>query len=294
MVSINRFWDNIDAILVINLQERSDRWAKIFNTLELFGVGHKVIRIDAVHGKEINGHGLNPWFRKNTPKIVSTMKAGAAGCCLSHRKAIELASDKGFKSILVLEDDALFNDVFEELADSFLGDFVANRESFDMLYLGFSQKKCIYSVHCKTSQKNNEYEIWKIRGPLMTHAMVIQSNIFSSLLNGLPTEKNIWSWIAYWGSIDSWIQNYFGRQKEIRIFGVRPNLIIQNVDYSDICDRILSKEEVEGTHRSTNYISKTAEQFEKNKGRSCLLVAQQFFKRSGRLLRAYLFGFSKT
>ena len=88
----------------------------------------------------------------------------------------------------------------------------------------------------------------------MFHATVIHSRIFDRLLEGLSTENNIWHWMTYWGSIDSWITNSFGRNPSIRIAECRPNLVVQKANYSDICGRVLSVEESEGTHKPSELI----------------------------------------
>jgi GR25 family glycosyltransferase involved in LPS biosynthesis len=182
------------------------------------------------------------------------MKAGSAGCCLSHRKAIKLARDRGFKRILLLEDDADFKDSLTDEMDDFLGRFIQDDNVWDMLYLGFYMKKCSYRVESTTKISNSAYNIWRIPRPLMFHATVIHSRIFDRLLEGLSTENNIWHWMTYWGSIDSWITNSFGRNPSIRIAECRPNLVVQKANYSDICGRVLSVEESEGTHKPSELI----------------------------------------
>jgi hypothetical protein len=65
-------------IYVINLAERQDRWTRIQELFKDFNL----IRIDAVkHAR------------------------GRIGCFLSHKKAIQLAKERGMKSICVIEDD---------------------------------------------------------------------------------------------------------------------------------------------------------------------------------------------
>ena len=113
------FWDQIDAILVINLKHRNDRWEKLLSELKVFGVDKKAVRIEAIDGKKLPGYNQKPWFTKKTHENVDKMKAGSAGCCLSHRKAIEFAKAQGYKRILLMEDDARFKEEFNEAADDF-------------------------------------------------------------------------------------------------------------------------------------------------------------------------------
>lgn len=77
-------WDLVDAVLYINLEHRVDRRAHLLGELRRFGVPEeKIVRVDAVR------RGDN----------------GALGCTLSHVKAMELVLEKGWSSVLVLEDD---------------------------------------------------------------------------------------------------------------------------------------------------------------------------------------------
>lgn len=288
------FWNQIDAILVINLKHRNDRWEKIRNELKTYGVENKAIRIDAVDGKLLPGYGATPWFKGRTPEKVARMKAGSAGCCLSHRKALELAKARGFKRILLMEDDARIKEELNNTVESFLFNFLRETNPCDMLYLGFYQKTCVHVPTKKIVDDNLEHQIWRIRGPLMLHATVIDQRVYDKLLAGLPTADNIWPWMTYWGSIDSWIQNKLGRQADVHIYGCRPNLIVQHANYSDICGRILSVEESEGTHRESKLIPVSERQFSGSIERPLIQKAQQTLKRFSRLARAYCFGYHKT
>jgi glycosyl transferase, family 25 len=295
MVSNDKsFWEQIDAILVINLPHRSDRWTQLLDELESIGVAHKAVRIDAIDGKKLSGYEQKPWFRKRTPDPVARMKAGSAGCCLSHRKAIKLAKERGYKKILLMEDDADFKGPLKDEMGDFLGRFIQDESRWDMLYLGFYMKKCPYAMESTAMIQQNQYNIWRIRGPLMFHATVINSRIFDHLLEGLPRENNIWPWMTYWGSIDSWITNSFGRNPKIKIAGCRPNLVVQKANYSDICGRVLSIEESEGTHKPTELIPLKLGDLKKAIRLSFLEKIHQTIKRSCRVLKAYLFGYSKT
>jgi|GEM_PF-6528840 len=110
------FWNQIDAILIINLKHRTDRWDRLYRTLTEIGVEDKIIRIEAIDGKTLPGYLQKPWFRKMTSQKVASMKAGSAGCTLSHRKAIAYAKAKGFKRISLNEKQ------FERSIDLSLGE----------------------------------------------------------------------------------------------------------------------------------------------------------------------------
>jgi hypothetical protein len=62
----------------------------------------------------VDGDLLNP-----DPKIGNGWNhKGQAGCVLSHRKVISLAKERGYKNILVIEDDNVFGKNFNELFDT--------------------------------------------------------------------------------------------------------------------------------------------------------------------------------
>lgn len=290
----HRFWDLIDAILIINLKHRNDRWEKIYAKLEEFGVAHKAVQIEAVDGKTLPSYLKKPWFRDSTPEDVARMKAGSAGCCLSHRKALEYASEHGFGRILLMEDDALFRSNLHARDGEVVAQVLAQKDKWDMFYLGFYQRLNKHHVAVSEKIDNQTFELWRIRGPLMFHATVINSAIYEKLLAGLPTQENIWPWMTYWGSIDSWIYNYFGRDSRIKIWATMPKLVVQTPNYSDICGRVLSVEESEGSHRESKLVPLGFEEFERCIDLRLHERVYQTFKRTGRLIRARLLGYHKT
>lgn len=76
-------WDLVDAVLYINLEHRVDRREHLLGQLALAGVpADKIHRVDAVR-----------------------RDVGALGCTLSHIKAFDLILEKGWRHVLVLEDD---------------------------------------------------------------------------------------------------------------------------------------------------------------------------------------------
>ena len=292
-MSSSKFWDQIDAILIVNLAHRTDRWDALTGTLTELGVAEKIHRIDAVNGQALPGFGRAPWFSASTPEQAARIRAGAAGCCLSHTKAIAYARSKGFKRVLIMEDDARFTNDLKGREGELIGDVLAG-DQWDMFYLGFYQKRCNHHVELEEEINGKPFALWRIRGPLMFHATVVHQRIYDRLLEGLPDEPSVWSWISYWGSFDAWIQNRFGRNRAIRIWASMPKLVVQHANYSDICGRVLSTEESEGSHFDMTRIPLSSEAFEKTLDRTFLEVLHQSIKRNGRRLRARLFGFKKS
>ena len=112
---IHQAWNLVDAIAVINLDSCTERMValreKNGNIIPL----EKLYRISAVYGRELPGYGKEPWFTPRTMERASYW-GGAAGCVLSHRRAIETAREKGWRNVLIIEDDVEFQNRSEGLA----------------------------------------------------------------------------------------------------------------------------------------------------------------------------------
>lgn len=289
-----KFWDEVEAILVINMIHRRDRWDTLMEILERAGVLAKVVRIEAVVGKELPGFGRSPWFSERTPEDVANMKAGAAGCALSHRKAVTYARDHGLKNYLVLEDDARFDDLLLGREGELIAEVLKKSDGWDLFYLGFYQRLNVYHTVTAETCGEREFEIRRMRGPLLTHAFVVNASVYEAMLHDMPSEKSVWGWIAYWGSVDSWIYNKFGRNRKVKVWGTMPRLVNQAADFSDICGRVQTEEESRGVHRRSTLIAKDLEGLENSLDRSVWELSYQMVKRGGRRARARLKGYHKS
>ena len=94
---------NVPKIFVINLKYRTDR---------LFSVVKELYRFDFLDKAEIV-EGV----------IVDTPNSGGAGIALAHKKCIELAKERGYETVIILQDDCKFlvtRDEFVSQINSFL------------------------------------------------------------------------------------------------------------------------------------------------------------------------------
>jgi GR25 family glycosyltransferase involved in LPS biosynthesis len=110
-----RGFDRFDGIVYINLSFRTDRKEKLlkeFAKLDLHE--HRYQRIEA-YFDELNG---------------------TRGCALSHVGALNLAIEKGWNSILVLEDDCRFNKSNKEIEDYIEGFYSHFESNWDVFLLG--------------------------------------------------------------------------------------------------------------------------------------------------------------
>lgn len=291
---LSPFWSNIDAAMVVNLAQRTDRWERIHGILSKHLPDDKIVRVDARMGVDLPGYKQKPWFSASTPENVSIVKAGAAGCCLSHRKAIEMAKAAGYRRILLLEDDADFQNELDGPEGDAVASVLEDDLAWDMFYLGYYQKHNKHYVAKRLDINDKPFELRRIRGPLMLHAAVIHERVYDAMLAGLPNPDNPWPWMAYWGSIDAWIQNRFGRDPRVRIWATEPKLVMQVATWSDICGRMLTVEESQGTHRPTHSEALDEQAFERSIPLRLTERAYQAYKYGSRRLKARLFGHKKT
>ena len=76
--------ENIDKIIYINLKKREDKQQFIVNELNTYGLTYE--RFEA----------------------IDYIQQGNVGCSLSHLAVLKLAKERGYKNILILEDDFKF------------------------------------------------------------------------------------------------------------------------------------------------------------------------------------------
>ena len=148
MQSLNDF----DAILYINLAHREDKKEFLLNHLESYGVEkEKIHRIDAVYTKE-NGH---------------------IGCCKSHFKALSYALKKGFKNVLILEDDIEINLPPKKANDTLYTLYNIVKNDWDVLLLGGTIFK---------REKLSPFGGYRVFSSLSAHAYAVNSRYFETLM----------------------------------------------------------------------------------------------------------------
>jgi GR25 family glycosyltransferase involved in LPS biosynthesis len=104
---------NIDKIMYINLNKRTDRRNEIEQELNNFGLEYD--RFEAIE----------------TPNF------GAIGCFKSHLSVLKLAKERNYQNILILEDDFIFL-VSKEKFEQNLSDFFSLNLPFDLCMLSYN------------------------------------------------------------------------------------------------------------------------------------------------------------
>ena len=191
--------DDIKNIFYINLKVRTDRRKHV--------------------EQQLNQLGLRSYERFNAIKTTN----GAVGCTLSHIKCLELAKERGYDHVLIVEDDILFLEptVFIKQMNTFL----SYKHKWDVVIFGGNNvppyeridDSCIAVSSCQT-----------------TTGYLVNAHYFDTLLanfkEGLrkllsEPEKHInYAIDKYW----------FHLQRKDNWFLITPLTVVQREDYSDI------------------------------------------------------------
>jgi GR25 family glycosyltransferase involved in LPS biosynthesis len=220
------FWHSIDAVLVINLDHRIERWEQLRVDSKDLIPPDKLHRVSAVLGSTIPGFGEPPWFRGG--KRAKTW-AGRGGCVLAHRRALEMANRSGWERILILEDDAVFDEDFTDHLKPLEVALFESHPGWDICYLGFTEPQGPYETLVRLSETR---QLARIYGCKCTHAYIVNAPLRDWLLDQLPDESTIWSWLAVNRAIDRWYLSMLGRR--FQVLAVSPSIIRQSDDFSDI------------------------------------------------------------
>ncbi len=224
------FWQAIDAVLVINLDHRIERWEQLRVESQGLIPQEKLHRVSAVLGSKIPGFGEPPWFRGGSR---ANTWAGRGGCVLAHRRALEMAKRAGWERILILEDDAVFDEEFATELDSLETPLFKSKIDWDICYLGFTEPQGPFNTLVRLSETR---QLARIYGCKCTHAYIINSPLRDWLLDQLPDESTIWSWLAVNRAIDRWYLSTLGAR--FQVLAVSPSIIRQKDDFSDIVGRV--------------------------------------------------------
>ncbi len=213
-------WDGVDGIVVINMDSHPERWEEFRRGPGAFLPADRLHRLSGVVGVELPGYGEAPWFTERTGER-SRFWGGTAGCALSHRRAIEMARDKGWRQILILEDDAVLSPVSAD-ADRLIARALRLTGRY-MLYFGFNKPR----PYGRQAMVEGDAQLWQIEGVLATHAYLVPESMYNLMLNMLPREDNVWEWLGRYKAIDVFYRNYLAMVPDVRIYALIPHLFRQ-------------------------------------------------------------------
>jgi hypothetical protein len=235
----NPFWGLVDGVVVINLDQRPDRWQLFCQSAQGVVPPPVIHRLSARLGRDVPGFGRRPWFRGRKRDRVW---AARAGCVLSHRLALQKARDAGWDTVLVLEDDVAFAPDFLALATPLAS--ALQIQNWQVCYLGFTEP---WGPSRVLTPLGGPHALHQVHGCTTTHAYLVRAAARDWILDKLPSEPGIWRWLAAHRAIDRWYQRQLGLH--FRVTCVSPGVIRQADGYSDIAEQMHVGREADGLTR---------------------------------------------
>ena len=199
---------SIEKIFIINLKERTDRKKQIIEELNKYNITN----YEFFEAIKPTPREINDWNHKflHATRHDLQYQTGCLGCMKSHIKIMNLSLERGYKKILIIEDDAIFNDSLSKLQECTK---VIN-DDYDILYLSGS--------HTQKNHKINQF-IMRVKGTLCTIGYVITENVMKFIV------KNI---IGYSREIDHFLAKEV--QPIFKCYCITPHLISSASGFSDI------------------------------------------------------------
>lgn len=180
----------------INLDRRFERWQQMQHKFRQHGI-HLVRRFRAVDGETSNV----PANWEGTP--------GAYGCLLSHLEVVREARRLGLPSVLILEDDVVFDDQFEKKFSDYIRQLPSD---WDMLFLGALHKDELIKV---------SDNIGRIRQSNSTYACALRDTIYDAFIELNSNSNEV---------LDV---NSLELQKQFNCYCFLPHLAWVEAEYSD-------------------------------------------------------------
>jgi len=209
----------IDKIFIINLENRTDRKAQSLGEMMKQGIPE-----DEYEFFKANRPSLEDVFSWNSnycgyvQKDVRVSKfdgyrIGCLGCLCSHAEVCKLALSRGYKNVLILEDDVEFTDSIDKLSR------YSNQinDDYDMLYLSGS------NIGTQEMVSSN---VKRVVGTYTTGSYCIKENVMKYLVDNI---------ISY----DKEIDVFYAKdvQPKFKCFCIHPHIVKQKDGYSDIQQR---------------------------------------------------------
>lgn len=158
-MNINEITENI---YVINLKNRTDRKTHIESELKKINC-EKYKLIEGINGNTIN----NP----------SRLRNGMFGLINTYLKIYEDWSKNDCDDIMIIEDDCLFVDNFNEKIKDYLDNVPSD---WDMLYFGANHN---YHMGMKTLKVNDKCV--KLNNSFSAHCVILKKLVFEELINNI-------------------------------------------------------------------------------------------------------------
>jgi len=196
----------IDKILIINLEKRNDRKTQILE---------EIVKMDLVQKTEIfKAIEYNPGF---------------IGCTASHLNCIKLAKERGYKNVLIFEDD------FQFIVDK--NTFYKNIEQFFELK-NLDWKVLMLSYNLLSQKPYNEF--LGITNDCQTaSAYLVNSKYYDELINNLEYGlRMLIKTREHWNFLND--QCWKTLQKDDKWFYLKERIGVQRESYSDLSGKVVN------------------------------------------------------
>lgn len=203
-----------DRIFVINLKERTDRLERFTGEMNREGVTNWE-RFDAIrYDPDVHGYKEQfELFLKGHGKTEHYLKA-AFGCMLSHYTIIKIAKERGYKRVIILEDDFLFVDGWRENLQNCLNELDQTHWLFFYFHMGYYNQNAYIPISSNLVIP---------RMGLGTTGYLVKAEMFDFLLSEMLNHHT---------QIDVF---YFQRiQSNPLVLAPSKNIILQGESWSDI------------------------------------------------------------
>lgn len=140
---------HINHIFYINIAHRTDRRSEIENELVMYDLSAE--RFEAIY----------------------TPGCGSIGCSYSHLAVLKLARERGYKNVLIMEDDFKFTVTREEFEEG-LEKFFSSGISYDICMLGYNLKNGVVS--------DNYPFLTRVYNAQTTSAYLVNESMYNRLI----------------------------------------------------------------------------------------------------------------
>lgn len=207
LLEINKCFDQV---YLLNLDRRPDRLDKVSQKLLKLNIKFK--RFSAVDGNSL----------EDIIGSRSLENKFALACLLSHIEIIKDAKLNNFKKILIIEDDVLISEKFNE----HLQKIKSLNDDWKMLYFGCSQ----YNPKNLKFIDNRSRSFYFCKESLGTFFYAIRSDVYDEIINQFEELKNKNALV----SIDLLLSRFIQPKIYNKCFCMYPNIVIADVSESDI------------------------------------------------------------
>ena len=181
LMSNNEF-SFFDAVFVINMDNRPDRWETVVQTLTAYGFSNvervSACRPDLSDISEDDVANFN--YGPDRTSDFDAYRQGSIGCLQSHRKVLDLAIKRGYKNYLVFEDDVILKENTQEQLNRAIAEL--SDLDWDMFYLGGRHRS-----RRKVTPAGRELK--RISCTYTTHAYAVNKGFYGQLSQELSQCK---------------------------------------------------------------------------------------------------------